>query len=126
MATQQKLKFKFTEAERKKLNKYIENLPKESPRQRVFEYEERYIQDPYRRERPLRGSLIMTDKINHCKSTGGTMSECSACQLKRGEKVESQKKCHFYKKATFKDRCTFETFGEYCWCVEAQVEAKKG
>lgn len=122
-------KIKFTEADQKKLKQYIKNLPKEAPREEYYEHE--YMDGPYGRRRirrgiPYRGSIIMSDKINHCKSTGGTMSECSACALKRTEKHESQKKCHFYQKASFKERCTFETFGEYCWCVEAQTDSKKG
>ncbi len=126
MASQTKIK--FTEAERKKLTKYIKSLPKEMPREECYE-QEYMVDGPYGRRRirrPIQRGIIMSDKINHCKSGGGTMSECSACNLKRTEKHESQKKCHFYQKASFKERCTFETFGEYCWCVEAQTEAKKG
>lgn len=129
MATQTKIK--FTEAERKKLNKYIKNLPKELPTRHIYDTEQEYYDSPGRRRigrrETFRGSIIpMADKINHCKTTGSTMSECTACKLKRGEKVESQKKCHYYMKASFKDRCCFETFGEYCWSTDAQDEAKKG
>ncbi len=128
MAAQEQLKIPFTEADRKVLNKYIDGLPKESR-----EFKEEYcVERSYRlrgsyhnNRRELRGS-IMSGKINHCKCGGG-MSECSACELvKSGEKWESQKKCGFYKKASFADRCCYETFGEYCWSVDAQRDAQKG
>jgi hypothetical protein len=54
------------------------------------------------------------------------MAGCSATDLNDNEKIAAQKKCPFYKKASFQERCQFETFEEFCWCVEAQKDAKKG
>ena len=120
-------KIKFTEADQKKLKQYIKNLPPETFKEDRL-YEKEYYHSPgrdlYRRRFAERG-LVMSDKINHCKSGGGTMSECSACKLRKdSEKHKSQKACAFYKKNTHAEKCRFETFGEYCWSVDAQKDSK--
>jgi hypothetical protein len=121
MAVQKKIK--LTEAEKKILNKTFDKFKnssykfkERSPRQRQFEkfvYEEN-----------IAGGPKMVNPANLCKN--GTMAGCSATDLNDNEKIAAQKKCPFYKKASFQERCQFETFGEFCWCVEAQKDAKKG
>ena len=72
------------------------------------------------------GSNSMAD-INHCRNGMSGMSGCDATNIKKdSEKIESQKKCKFYKKSSCNNECLFETFGEFCWCVDAQQDSKKG
>ena len=71
-----------------------------------------------------RGGWGMAGTKNHCKYD--CMSRCGATDLqKKSEKFESQKECKFFQEATNSKRCLFETFSEYCWCIEAQKDSKK-
>jgi len=46
------------------------------------------------------------------------MSICTASS------TSEQKKCKFYKKSSFTDKCMHFMFDEYCDCLEAQVAFK--
>ena len=39
--------------------------------------------------------------------------------------MEEQKKCRFYQKSSYTDKCMFFMFGEYCDCLEAQMNTEK-
>jgi hypothetical protein len=52
---------------------------------------------------------------NYCKLN--VMSTCTA---------EDQKKCQFFEKSSQdSSKCMYFTFGEYCDCLKAQLEAQK-
>ena len=57
---------------------------------------------------------------NYCVS--GMLSRCSA-----GSEWKRQKKCRFYVKSTFRDRCMYfsETLDGHCDCVDAQREVRR-
>mgnify|MGYP001822637638 FL=1 len=54
-----------------------------------------------------------------CLCQRDVMSICTAT----GQ--SEQEKCRFYKKASFSDRCMYFMFGEYCDCLEAQMETQQ-
>jgi hypothetical protein len=56
---------------------------------------------------------VQIEKFCFCKRD--MMSVCTA-----GSKSE-QKKCKFYKKSSFTDKCMHFMFDEFCDCVEAQL-----
>ena len=51
--------------------------------------------------------------INFCKRD--MMSICAASN------ETQQKMCRFYKKSSYTDKCMYFVFGEYCDCLEAQI-----
>lgn len=55
--------------------------------------------------------------INFCKRD--IMSVCTAGS------EDHQKDCQFYRKSSYMDRCMYLVFGEYCDCVEAQLNTQK-
>jgi hypothetical protein len=68
----------------------------------------------------------MAEKINLCLFGGSGLSKCTATSIKKdSEKRAKQKCCKFYVESTFSETCSFETFEEFCWCVEAQMESQK-
>jgi hypothetical protein len=56
---------------------------------------------------------VQIEKLSFCKRD--MMSICTAAG--EGE----QRKCKFYKKSSFTDKCMHFMFDEFCDCVEAQV-----
>jgi len=58
----------------------------------------------------------MSDKVNFC--IAGIMSTC------RAENTKEQKKCKFYEKASYENRCMYFIFDEYCDCLKAQDDLK--
>jgi hypothetical protein len=58
---------------------------------------------------------------NFCYNDNG----CSKCSKKEKEDWPDQKLCKFYKKASFRDRCMYLKYEEYCDNVEAQKNAGK-
>ena len=60
---------------------------------------------------------MQVDKLCFCKK--GTISVCTA----RG--VAEQKKCRFYQKSSFSDKCMYLIFDKYCDCLEAQMNTEK-
>lgn len=46
------------------------------------------------------------------------MSVCTAGS------ADEQKKCRFYKKSSYTDKCMHFTFEKYCNCLEAQMNAE--
>lgn len=59
----------------------------------------------------------MSEEVSLCKQ--GMMSTCSA------ENIKGQKKCKFYEKASYENRCMYFMFNEYCDCLEAQEFIKE-
>jgi hypothetical protein len=57
-----------------------------------------------------------TAKICFCKKD--LISVCTAGS------VEEQKKCRFYQKSSYSDKCMFFIFDTFCDCLEAQVSTK--
>lgn len=53
------------------------------------------------------------DRLSFCKK--GLMSVCTASS------AEEQKKCRFYKKSSYCDRCMYFIFDKYCDSLEAQM-----
>lgn len=60
---------------------------------------------------------VQVDRLCFCKS--GPMSVCTA-----GSEKE-QKKCRFYQKSSYSDRCMYFIFDKYCDCLEAQMNTEK-
>ena len=64
------------------------------------------------------GMMTMkVDKLCFCKK--GTMSECTAGS------VDYQKRCRYYRKSSYSDKCMYFTFGKYCDCLAAQMKTAK-
>jgi hypothetical protein len=57
------------------------------------------------------------DRLSFCKK--GLMSVCTAGS------VDRQKKCRFYKKSSYSDKCMYFIFDKYCDCLEAQMNTEK-
>ena len=57
--------------------------------------------------------MLPVDRLNFCKK--GPMSICTAGS------VNEQKKCRFYKKSSYGDRCMYFIFDKYCDSLEAQL-----
>lgn len=98
-----------------------------------FKTRKNYIQDPHGREFarqeydiiPRRSQVMETHVVNHCQLNGGTNSTCYACRYTDDKsKIQCQRACNFFDKASFAERCMWETMGEYCWSTKAQ-DAKK-
>ena len=71
------------------------------------------------------GGCTMGD-VNHCVISG-VMSVCSATNLRiKEDKLNTQEKCKYFIKASYEQRCMWETFEEYCWSIKAQSAASKG
>ena len=58
-------------------------------------------------------ALMHDSKINFCKKD--VMSICTA------PNEAQQKMCRYYKKSSYTDKCMYFVFGEYCDCLEAQI-----
>ena len=42
------------------------------------------------------------------------------------EELEEQKKCSYYVKASFFNRCMYLKYDEYCDCLNAKLKVKEG
>lgn len=51
--------------------------------------------------------------VNYCRK--GTLSYCDV-----SDSFEKQKKCKYYKKSSYFDRCMFLVFGKHCSSIDAQ------
>ena len=60
---------------------------------------------------------VFNEKSCFCKRE--FMSICTAAS------ESEQKKCKFYKKSSFSDKCMYLMFGEYCDCLEAQLATQQ-
>jgi hypothetical protein len=69
------------------------------------------------------GGGDVTD-INHCVISLNGMSECGVTSTKTQQSFSAQKICAFFEKAQFELRCMWEVYGEYCWNIAAQDNAK--
>ena len=90
----------------------------------------------YQKRSPQRRELIqeempytargpMSQRINHCQLNGGGNSTCYACHYNDDKsKIQCQKACNFFRKASFNERCMWETFGEFCGSTKAQDDKK--
>ena len=56
---------------------------------------------------------MLNEKLCFCKKD--VISVCTA------QNEREQKKCKFYKKSSFTDRCMYLIFDEYCDCLDAQI-----
>ena len=56
---------------------------------------------------------MQVDRLCFCKRE--LMSICTAGN------VDEQKKCQFYQKSSYSDRCMYFMFDEFCDCLEAQT-----
>jgi hypothetical protein len=54
---------------------------------------------------------------NLCKK--GTMSICT------GTDLQDQKKCKFYEPSRYREQCMYKVFGEFCSCLDAQIDSAK-
>ncbi len=54
---------------------------------------------------------------NYCKTTG-MISSCTA------EDTTNQENCTFYERSSFKNKCMYFIFDEYCDCLKAQMDAR--
>jgi hypothetical protein len=59
---------------------------------------------------------VQTENLCYCQN--GLVSICTAGS------VEEQKKCLFYKKASYSDKCRYFVFDKYCDCLEAQTSLR--
>jgi hypothetical protein len=64
--------------------------------------------------------LDVDSRLVLCHSRGNGMSLCDGCECHA-----LQKTCPYYVKATHADRCTFLTFGEYCYHTGAQATSRQ-
>ena len=60
---------------------------------------------------------MQVDKLCFCKKEA--MSVCTATS------VDEQKKCRYYQKASYSDKCMYLTFNKFCDCLEAQMNTEK-
>ena len=60
---------------------------------------------------------VQNEKLCFCKID--IVSICTAAS------ESEQKKCKFYKKSSFSDKCMYLVFDEYCDCMEAQVATQQ-
>ena len=60
---------------------------------------------------------VQNEKLCFCKID--IVSICTAAS------ESEQKKCKFYKKSSFSDKCRYFMFDEYCDCLEAQVATQQ-
>jgi hypothetical protein len=60
---------------------------------------------------------VQSDKISYCRK--GAMSVCTATS------VDEQKKCRYYQRSSYSDRCMYLIFGKYCDCLDAQEDTQK-
>jgi hypothetical protein len=56
---------------------------------------------------------VLNERVSFCQRD--MMSICTATN------ESEQKKCKFYKKSSFTDKCMHFMFDEYCDCLEAQI-----
>jgi hypothetical protein len=56
---------------------------------------------------------VLNESLSFCKRD--VMSICTAAS------ESEQKKCKFYNKSSFTDKCMHFMFDEFCDCVEAQI-----
>ena len=60
---------------------------------------------------------MQDDRLCFCKRE--TISVCTACG------VAEQKKCRYYQKSSYSDKCMYLIFDKYCDCLEAQMNTEK-
>jgi hypothetical protein len=60
---------------------------------------------------------VQVGKLCFCKK--GAMSVCTAGS------VDEQRKCQYYQKSSYSDKCMYFTFNKYCDCLEAQMNIEK-
>jgi hypothetical protein len=60
---------------------------------------------------------VKIDRLCFCKNE--TISVCTA------RDVAEQKKCRYYQKSSYSDKCMYFTFGKYCDCLEAQMNTEE-
>jgi hypothetical protein len=60
---------------------------------------------------------VQVDSLCFCKRE--FMSICTA------DSVDEQKRCRFYQKSSYSDRCMFFIFDKYCDCLEAQINTEE-
>ena len=60
---------------------------------------------------------VQNEKLCFCKID--IVSICTAASQ------SEQKKCKFYKKSSFSDKCMYLMFDQYCDCMEAQVATQQ-
>jgi hypothetical protein len=60
---------------------------------------------------------VQIEKLCFCKID--IVSICTAAS------ESEQKKCKFYKKSSFSDKCMYLMFDEYCDCMEAQIATQQ-
>jgi len=102
-------------------NKY-EVLPKDLFEKYIYKHSKDILKNPLFENKDCGGKTM--SEVNHC-IVGGGMSICAATRIKSSqEKLQSQNECTFFVKAQFETRCMWEVYGEYCWCIEAQSNAK--
>ena len=62
-------------------------------------------------------SKVQGNRLSFCKK--GLISICTAGS------ADEQKKCRFYEKSSYSDKCMYFIFDKYCDCLEAQMKAEK-
>jgi hypothetical protein len=60
---------------------------------------------------------VQNDRLCFCKKE--TMSVCTA------RDAAEQKKCRYYQKSSYSNKCMYLIFDKYCDCLEAQMNTEK-
>jgi hypothetical protein len=69
--------------------------------------------------RPFKREVVTVQIDRFCFCKRDLMSVCTAGS------VDEQKKCRFYQKSSYSDKCMFFIFDRYCDCLDAQMNMEE-